>query len=429
MPRSADLDQIKKAYRRLALRFHPDHSTDASRTEGRFKEVAEAYAVLADAKRRSTYDRELALAAEGTDGPQPHGRRARGLRPYQQDLVRKVQRALAAGDGRTRVMMQLHTGGGKTRIAAALLSGWLVNGSKAVWLTHRKELSEQTRDSLVDDGVSAKTNAVWTTSDSDAPTMPNGVMILMAQTVGRRTERRYVWARYEAGDLMVIDEAHHAAATGWERAISQWPGPVIGMTATPWRMSETEGFNHLFSELICGPQTLDLQNEGYLCRSRTVRPHPEQLIRGGRLGPDGDYIPSGIESANQDRPDIMTVGAVRFWQLHARDRQTVAYAVSKVHAHNLVQIFNAAGVSAAIVLGNTDPRARQEAIDNFRDRKIRVLVNVAVATEGFDLPDASCIIIARPTLSIALYLQMVGRGLRPKSGECVILAGRGLRSS
>ena len=418
--RSADLDEIKKAYRRLAIRFHPDHSADASRTEGRFKEAAEAYAVLADTKKRSAYDRELA-SAEGTDARQPmHDRRARPLRTYQQELVRKVQRVLASGDSRKRVMMQLPTGGGKTRIAAALLSDWLVNGSKAVWLTHRKELSEQTRKSLIKDGVSAKTNAVWT-SDSDAPTMPNGVMILMAQTVERRTERRDVWARYDAGDLMVIDEAHHAAATGWERAISQWPGPVLGMTATPWRMSETEGFNHLFSELICGPQTLDLQNEGYLCRSRTVWPHPEQLIRGGRLGPDGDYIPSGIESANQDRLDIMTVGAVRFWQLHARDRQTVAYAVSQVHAHNLVQVFNAAGVSAAIVLGNTDPRSRQEAIDSFRDRKIRVLVNVAVATEGFDLPDASCIIIARPTLSLALYLQMVGRGLRPKSGECVIL--------
>ena len=424
--RSADLDEIKKAYRRLALRFHPDHSADASRTEGRFKEVAEAYGVLADAKKRSTYDRELAFAAEGADGPQPtHDRRDRGLRPYQQDLVRKVQRALASGDSRKRVMMQLPTGGGKTRIAGALLSDWLANGSKAVWLTHRKELSEQTRDSLIGDGVSAMTNVAWT-SGSDAPTMPNGVMILMAQTVGRRTERRDVWARYDARDLMVIDEAHHATAPGWERAIEQWHGPVLGVTATPWRLSTTEGFDHLFSELICGQQTGVLRKDGHLCPSRMVWPHPEQRIRGGKTGVTGDYTESGIEDANQDRPKVMTVGILRFWQEHAVDRQTVAYAVSRGHAHNLVQVFNAAGVPAAILLGDTDRRSRQQAIKDFGDRKIRVLVNVAVATEGFDLPDASCVIIARPTESLALYLQMVGRGLRPKrdlrdAGDCVIL--------
>ena len=322
-------------------------------------------------------------------------------------------------------MMQLPTGGGKTCIAGALLADWLADGSKAVWLTHRKELSEQTRKSLIKDGVSAMTDVAWT-SGSDAPAMPSGVMILMAQTVGRRTERRDVWARYDARDLMVIDEAHHATAPGWERAIEQWPGPVLGVTATPWRLSTTEGFDHLFSELICGPQTGVLRKDGHLCPSRMVWPHPEQRIRGGKIGEKGDYTESGIEHANQDRPKVMTVGILRFWQEHAVDRQTVAYAVSRGHAHNLVQVFNAAGVPAAILLGDTDRRSRQQAIEDFRDRKIRVLVNVAVATEGFDLPDASCVIIARPTESLALYLQMVGRGLRPKrdlrdAGDCVIL--------
>ena len=422
LPRSADLDEIKKAYRRLAIRFHPDHSADVSRTEGRFKEAAEAYAVLGDAKKRSAYDRELASAeCPGPHSEHDHG--ARILYRYQEDLVRKAQRALASGDGRKRVMMQLPTGGGKTRIAGALLSDWLVNGSKAVWLTHRKELSEQTRDSLIDDGVSAMTNVAWT-SGSDAPAMPSGVMILMAQTVGLRTKRRDVWARYDARDLMVIDEAHHATAPGWERAIEQWCGPVLGVTATPWRLSTTEGFDHLFSELICGPQTRDLQNESYLCRSRVVWPHPEQRIRGGKIGVDGDYTDSGIEDANHDRPEVMTVGILRFWKEHAGDRQTVAYAVSVGHAHNLVQVFKEAGVPAAILLGDTNRRSRRQAIEDFRERKIRVLVNVAVATEGFDLPDASCVIIARPTESRALYLQMVGRGLRRKEAppcDCVIL--------
>ena len=422
VPRSADLDEIKTAYRRLALRFHPDHSADASRTEGRFKKVAEAYAVLADAKKRSAYDRSS--CSPSVPGPQSkHDHGARVLYQYQQDLVRKVQRALASGDSRKRVMMQLPTGGGKTCIAGALLADWLADGSKAVWLTHRKELSEQTRKSLIKDGVSAMTDVAWT-SGSDAPAMPSGVMILMAQTVGRRTERRDVWARYGARDLMVIDEAHHATAPGWERAIEQWTGPVLGVTATPWRLSTTEGFDHLFGELICGPQTGVLRKDGHLCPSRVVWPHPEQRIRGGKIGVTGDYTESSIEDANQDRPKVMTVGILRFWREHAGDRQTVAYAVSRGHAHNLVQVFNAAGVPAAILLGDTDRRSRQQAIKDFKSRKIGVLVNVAVATEGFDLPDASCVIIARPTESLALYLQMVGRGLRRKETppcDCVIL--------
>ena len=173
------------------------------------------------------------------------------LRPYQQTLLRQVQDSLAANPN-ARPMLQLPTGGGKTVIAGALLSDWLRDGRKAVWLTHRKELAEQTRGMLTDAGVSAITNVNWTPGE-DAPAMSGGAVILMAQTVGRRAARfshrhsglphRHsgldpesrggVWNRYGPNDLLVIDEAHHAAAPGWERAMQQWPGPVVGMTGTP----------------------------------------------------------------------------------------------------------------------------------------------------------------------------------------------------
>ena len=206
------------------------------------------------------------------------------LRPYQEDLLRQVQHGLAA-EPRARLMLQLPTGGGKTVIAGALLSDWLQGGRKAVWLTHRKELAEQTRRMLTDAGVSTITNVNWTPGE-DAPAMAGGAVILMAQTVGRRTARpprRHsgldpesrggVWNRYDANDLLVIDEAHHAAAPGWERAMQQWPGPIVGMTATPWRLSEKEGFDHLFGGLLCGPQTADLQalDEPALCRGIIYR--------------------------------------------------------------------------------------------------------------------------------------------------------------
>ena len=360
------------------------------------------------------------------------------LRPYQHDLLRQVQHGLAA-EPRARLMLQLPTGGGKTVIAGALLADWLQGGRKAVWLTHRKELAEQTRRMLTDAGVSAITNVNWTPGE-DAPAMAGGAVILMAQTVGRRIGRREVreawevrkvWNRYTFDDLLVIDEAHHAgddpdrtATNGWARAMQQWPGPVVGMTATPWRLLEKERFDHLFDKLICGLQTADLQAINSLCQAQVFIPSEEQRISSGdEFDLEGDYSVGGIEKANRDRPDIMTAGALAFWQKHAADRPTIAYAVSVDHAHNLAAVFNEAGAPAEVILGDTNREERDRAIAGFRDGSIKVLVNVIVATEGFDLPDASCVIIARPTMSLALYLQMVGRGLRPKpdGGDCLIL--------
>ena len=341
------------------------------------------------------------------------------LRDYQQELLEQAVSSLLPG--KARVMLQLPTGGGKTHIAAAFLRSWLKDGHKAVWFTHRTELAEQTRRMLTEAGVSAI--ALTWPSGQDAPFISNGVVILMAQTVGRRTSRMEIWGKYDNGDLLVMDEAHHATADGWERAIRQWRGRVIGLTATPWRLSKTEGFTHIFNELLLGPQVSGLQAEGWLCQARVLMPGPEEIIRGGAINAIGEYSESGIEQANRDRPDVMTAGALRYWQTHANERQTIVYAISKDHARNLAALFNNADIPAEVMLSDTPHLERAEAIQSFSNGSLRVLVSVAVATEGFDLPDASCIVITRPTLSLALYLQMVGRGLRPKAdgGHCLIL--------
>ena len=350
------------------------------------------------------------------------------IRDYQKDLLERMHGALANRPA-PRIMLQLPTGGGKTCIAGELLSDLLKDGRKAVWLTHRKELAAQTEGMLREAGVPATSSILWTPR-TQAPTIANGVVILMAQTVSRRTAKANVWDSYDRSDLMIIDEAHHATADGWARAINQWPGPVIGMTATPWRLSQKEGFDHLFGELHCGPQVADLQSDGWLCRARILAPPEGEQMEGGQVEYTGDYSEAGIESANEDR-DIWTAGALRFWQAHAADRQTVVYAVSVRHARNLVAVFNDAGTPAGLMLGDTPTEERAKLIDQFQDGTLKALINVVVATEGFDLPDASCVVLTRPTMSVALYLQMVGRGLRPKpyGGDCVILdlAGNGLR--
>ena len=344
------------------------------------------------------------------------------LRDYQQELLDQAADRLSPDNAR--VMLQLPTGGGKTHIAGALLRRRLHSGRKAAWLTHRTELADQTCRMLTDSGVSAISLKTWQPGN-DAPSIPNGVVILMAQTVGRRTNSMEIWGSYRSADLLVIDEAHHATAGGWERAIRQWPGRVIGLTATPWRLSKTEGFDHLFGELICGPLISELQAGGWLCQARVHIPQPQDVIRGGAIATAGDYSESGIQQANSDHPDIMTAGALRFWHSHAAERSTIIYAISQDHARNLAAVFNDAGIPAAVVLSDTPPPERARAIESFGNGTLRALVNVAVATEGFDLPDASCVVITRPTMSLALYLQMVGRGLRPKPDgkhrDCLIL--------
>lgn len=198
------------------------------------------------------------------------------------------------------------------------------------------------------------------------------------------------------------------------------------MTATPWRLSEIEGFDHLFRELICGPQVSELQKDSrFLCNSRTIVPPEGDRVVGGIVGATGDYTESGIEHANATHKDVMTARALAFWHRHAKGRPTVAYAVSKRHARNLAAVFEEADTPSAVLLGDTPAEERKKAITGFKRGTITALVNVAVATEGFDLPDASCVLIARPTMSLALYLQMVGRGLRSKTksnhNDCIVL--------
>ena len=346
---------------------------------------------------------------------------SKSLRPYQQELLGNIRATLQYIN--EPIMMQLPTGGGKTVIAAHLLRDYLTGRRKAVWLTHRKELASQTENMLFNAGISATSNIKWTPG-TKAPRIANGVVILMAQTVGRRTRdiAADVWGNYDVNDLLIIDEAHHAVAKGWERAIHQWPGKVLGMTATPWRLSRKEGFDHLFgNNLILGPQVGELQNDEFLCQANVLVPGKDNLILGGKVASHLDYTEKGIEAANTK--EVMTARALKFWKEHVAQRQTIVYAVSIGHAENLAALFSEEGIPAEAIHTKTDADTRAQAISNFANGRLSVLVNVAIATEGFDLPDASCIVIARPTKSLSLYLQMVGRGLRPKSdgGNCLIL--------
>ena len=355
------------------------------------------------------------------------------LRDYQRNLLDQVEDALV-GNSKARVLMQLPTGGGKTEIAGVLLANWLSTrpNNRAVWLTHREHLQEQTYQRL--SGTEANPIKVGTWPRGSAPATSGHTTILSAWTVGLRANRirktdkppkKGIWDNYTYNDLMIIDEAHHAAAPNWETAMDQWPGRIVGVTATPWRLGKESylTLGHLFPQLIRGPQISAMQSERWLCEATVWMPSEEDRIRGGRVGSNGDFSEPGIERANQDRPDVMTGGAFRFWEDKAYNRQTIVYAASRVHAQNLAAVFNDASIPAAVILADTPIPERARHTQRFESGDLKVLINVAVATEGFDLPDASCVVLARPTMSLGLYLQMVGRGLRRKrdDGDCLVL--------
>ena len=339
------------------------------------------------------------------------------LRDYQRDLLRKAQTSLHPPHAK--VMVQLPTAGGKTRLASAVLADWMTGGGKAVWLTHREGLSSQAYSALNAAGVRATNLLPWDVRDP-APGRSNWVAILMAQTVGKRVKFDNIWDEYNEHDLLVVDEAHHATAPKWEQAINLWPGRVLGLTATPWRLAKDQGFNHLFHHLICGPQIKELQQDGHLANARVLMPSEEELIKAGTISA-GDFTATGIELANENY--IMTGFVREYWETHAQERQTLVYAVTVRHAQNLVAVFDDAGISAGYIESKTPDAERAQMIDRFKSGALRVLVNVDILTEGFDLPDADCVVMARPTMSLALHMQMIGRGMRPKpdGGDCLIL--------
>ena len=290
------------------------------------------------------------------------------LRDYQLELLQQVLHRLEIDAG-ARVMMQLPTGGGKTVIAGELLRQWLAKGHKAVWLTHRTELVCQTKKMLDRSRVSTAIDPRWSPGE-EALARRGAVVILMAQTTGLRAAQVKIWGGYDSGDLMVVDEAHHTPANGYVLAMEQWPGRVVGMTATPWRLTVNEGFDHLFNDLVCGPQVADLQDERALCASRVIVPPLEQRIRSGEPGELGDFTDEGIERANQGPLRVMTAEAVRVWKQYAVDRQTIVYAVSVCHADNLKRFFDAAGVRSDRIHNEVSRDQRDAAIGGFRNGSI-----------------------------------------------------------
>lgn len=327
----------------------------------------------------------------------------RELRGYQADALDKLRKLLAAG--RRRVMLQLPTGGGKTRVAGAIAEGVLSKGNRLIFCVPAISLIDQTVRSFWDDGIRdvGVIQADHPMTDARQP-----IQVASVQTLQRR--------RIPEAHIVIVDEAHKqfASVAKWMRDPAWEQVPFIGLSATPW----SRGLGKLYDDLVIAATIDDLINEGYLSPFRVFAPsHPD--LSGVRVVA-GDYHEGDLGEVMNKAPLIADV--VETWRRLGEGRPTLVFAVDRAHARHLQRQFQTAGVATEYIDAHTDLQEREAIRKRFQAGEVKVVCNVGCLTTGVDW-DVRCIVLARPTRSEILFVQMVGRGLRPArdKADCLVL--------
>ncbi len=321
------------------------------------------------------------------------------LRPYQERMIDETRDALRHHGA---VLLQAPTGAGKTAITVFMMGRAAAQGKRAYFLVHQNELLSQTSKALwrqqLEHGMIASGKA--------RSTMP--AQVASVQTLVRRLDL------YKEPHLIIIDEAHRAAAATYKTIIDHWPNArVIGLTATPQR-TDGKPLDVLFDTIVKGPSIRELMDDGYLCDYELFAP-PSAVDLSSVKTSMGDYAKDQLEAA-VDKPTI-TGDAVRHYLTHARGKRCVVMCVSIKHSNHVVEQYKAAGVPAEAIDGGMTDQQRQAALDRFARGETLVLSNVQLMIEGVDIPAIEVVQWLRPTKSLVIWMQGNGRGLRPHAGK------------
>ena len=336
---------------------------------------------------------------------------------YQEDMKERIEKALRLHRS---VMAQMPTGTGKTYLLAALVGLFL---KEKVWVVvHRRELVSQIKDTLERFFPSQKFTSIKVTS------------IQWLSKHYREME--------EKPGLIVIDEAHHALAETYAKVMNAYPkAKKLGLTATPCRLNG-KGFTDLFDTLLCSWSVEKFIAEGRLSLYDYYSIKPDsaaQLLIDSlqKRGADGDYQQKELNEVMDVKPSLERLCLTI--KEYVPGKKGIVYAISIQHAEHIAEFYRENGIKAVAISSKTPLAERQELIGRFKSSSlspslnstsddIEVLVSVDLFSEGFDCPDVEFIQLARPTLSLAKYMQMVGRGLRVAEGKeyCVILDNVGL---
>ena len=335
---------------------------------------------------------------------------------YQEDMKERIEKALRLHRS---VMAQMPTGTGKTYLLTAVIDSFVSNNPmEKVWIVaHRRELVSQ-----IDETV----RKFHSYSASNTSSLLSSVKAMSIQWL----MRHYDEIEEEPG-MIVIDEAHHALAKIYKEMWERFPkAKFLGLTATPCRLNG-KGFTDLFDVLVQSWAVPEFISKGRLATYDFVSIKSDGVTQRlidslQKRGADGDYQNKEMDMLLNKKPSIERL--YRSLEEYAKDRKGIVYAINISHAQKITKLYQEHGVKAIAIDSKTPAMERQQDIEAFKKGDIQVLVNVDIFSEGFDCPDVEFVQLARPTLSLAKYLQMVGRGLRVAKGKknCVIIDNVGL---
>ena len=313
------------------------------------------------------------------------------LRSYQQETIDKVYQSMRSGHRRIVVQQPPRTG--KTVIMAEIARKTTAKGNRVMFIIHRKEVLEQAIETFKLQGVSM---SLATTG--------------MVQTLTRRINQ------LDEPQLILVDEAHHALAKSYLNILDAFPNAyVLYFTATPIRTGHDQ-LDQIADDIVTGKSIKWLTDHHFLAPFHYYG--LGDIDRSKLRKSNGDY---SSESMDQAISHEIYGHIVEQYQRLAKGKQAVVYCHSIESAKKITQQFEQAGITAAEVDGNTEVALRDELVQKFRGQKLTILANVNLFTEGVDLPNVDCVIMARPTSSLALYLQFSMRCLNPREGKTAII--------
>lgn len=331
-------------------------------------------------------------------------------RPYQLDAIEALRQGWATGS--TRLAVVLPTGAGKTVVFSHLVHQMLdsLGGRRALVIAHREELIEQAASKLLAVDPMLRVGIVKAQRDDHADA---DVIVASVQTLAVAKRREAI---KDIG-LIIVDECHHAAARTYMdvlRHFGAWDGvPVAGFTAT---MTRTDGgLAEVWQDVVFRLDILDMISDNYLCdvRGKAITVDTLDLNKVKTRG--GDLVDGQLGKALEDSGAIDAIA--KAYVDHASDRAGVVFTPTVATAQAAAAALTAVGITAAPVWGAMSKDERRSTLARYAAGDVQVLTNCMVLTEGFDAPHTSCIVVARPTKSPGLYVQMVGRGLRPSPGK------------
>ena len=348
------------------------------------------------------------------------------LRPHQIEAKAKIFDAWSKYDS---VMLQMPTGTGKTYLFTSLIND-IINtykmahkDIKILIVAHRTELLDQISATLNKFGIAhgfiqgAREQYLW------KRVQVGSIMSLL-------TDKNYHNVCRQKFNYIIVDEAHHSLADTYIRLFELFPNAKkLGVTATPWRLNH-ESFLSLYQYLIVSPQISWFINNNLLSDFDYVsikqNSEVQRLVDNSEVARTGDY--SNVDLDNTFNNQRIRSKLYESYLHFANGRKGIIYAINKLHAAKIAELYSSHGVKAMAIDCDTPRDVRQQIISAFKNGEISVLVNVDIFTEGFDCPDVNFIQLARPTKSLSLYLQQVGRGLRIVEGKekTIILDNVGL---